>query len=101
MVVITVEAYQNSRVHTVTVKNKDYCWIKVKDVQNGLGVKNIRDLLRKEMWGIFGKKDLTKEEIKEHIRSENEITKNPTDNYLRKYVKNGIIEKIIKNCRGV
>ena len=49
MVVITFEAYKNAQVHTITVKNKELFWIKRKDVQDGLGVKNISDLLRKEM----------------------------------------------------
>ena len=46
MVVITVEAYENARVHTITVKNKDIFWVKIKDVQDRLGMNNIRDLLR-------------------------------------------------------
>ena len=75
MVVIIAEAYQHARVYTITVKYKDFWGVKMKDVQDGLGVKNIRDLLRREMWDILGKKDLTKEEIKKHIRSEYEITK--------------------------
>ena len=29
MVVITVEAYQNARVHTITVKNKVFFWVKI------------------------------------------------------------------------
>ena len=32
MVVITVEAYQNATVHTITVKNKDLFWVKMKGV---------------------------------------------------------------------
>ena len=32
MVVITVEAYQNAKVHTITVKNKDFFWVKMKDL---------------------------------------------------------------------
>ena len=59
MVVITAEAYKNAKVHTITVKNKDLFWVKVKDMPDGLGVKCISDLLRKEMWGIFETKDLT------------------------------------------
>ena len=39
MVVIAVEAYQNSRVHIITVKNKDFFWVKMKDVQDRLGKK--------------------------------------------------------------
>ena len=37
MVVITVEAYQNIRVHTITVKIKIFC-VKMKDVQDRLGI---------------------------------------------------------------
>ena len=48
MIVITVEAYQNAGVHTITVKNKDFFWVKMKDVQDRLGIKNISDLLKKE-----------------------------------------------------
>ena len=59
MVVITVEANQNARVHTITVKNKDIFSVKMKDVQHRLGIKNISNLLRKEICGRFGTKDLT------------------------------------------
>ena len=38
MVVITVENYLNARVHTITVKNKELFWVKIKDVQDGLCV---------------------------------------------------------------
>ena len=39
MVVITVEAYQNARVHTATVKNKVFFSVRMKGVQGGLSVK--------------------------------------------------------------
>ena len=51
MVVITVENYSSARVHTITVKNKELFWVKMIDVQNGLSVKSISDLLTKEMQG--------------------------------------------------
>ena len=70
MVVITAEAYQNARVHT-TVKNKDLFWVKMKDVQ---------DLLRKELCGRFGTKDLTEKQKMKNIRSEYQITKIFKDN---------------------
>ena len=53
MVVITVENYQNARLHTITVKNKDLFWVKIVDVQNGLGLKCMRGLIRREICGIF------------------------------------------------
>ena len=59
MVVTTVETYQNARAHTITVKNKDFVLVKMKDVKDRLGIKNISDLLRKEICGRFGTEDLT------------------------------------------
>ena len=41
MVAITVEAYKNAGVHTINIKNKELFWLKMKDVQDGLGIKNI------------------------------------------------------------
>ena len=35
MVVITGEAYRNVQVHTVTIKNKELIWVRMKDVQDG------------------------------------------------------------------
>ena len=59
MVVITVEAYENVKVNTITVKNKELFWVKMIDVQDGLGLKNMSDLVRREMCGNFETKDLT------------------------------------------
>ena len=41
MAFINVEAYQSAQVHTITVTNKDYFWVKIVDVQNGLGLKRM------------------------------------------------------------
>ena len=101
MVAITVEAYQNARVHTITIKNKDFFWVKMKDVQDRLGIKNISDLLRKEKCGRFGTKNLTGKQEMKYMRSGYQVTKNLKDNHLYKYAKNKFMEKIIKNCRGV
>ena len=54
MVVITVEAYQNVRVHTITVKNKDFL---CKNERCTRQIRHINDLLRKEICGRFGVKD--------------------------------------------
>ena len=47
MVVITVQAYIEARVHTIKVGNKKLFWVKIIDVQKGLGLKNMSDLVRK------------------------------------------------------
>ena len=106
MAIITVKNYLNAKVHTITIKNKDYFRVKMTDVQDGLGIKNISDLVRKE---IFGKnydkeqsiKDL-KEQIREFKRSETELDKkNVYASNITKYGRSDIMEKIIKKCRGV
>ena len=48
----------------------------MKDVQDRLGIKNISDLLRKEICGRLGTKDLTEKQKIKDIRSEYQITKN-------------------------
>ena len=52
------------------------------------------------MQGIFESKSLTKEQIRQYIRTKNEINKNLKDKKI-KYRRNDIAEKIIKNCTGV
>ena len=61
MVFITAEAYKNAGVGVIKA-NENYFWVKMIDVQNGLGIKNFSDSLIKEMCGIFESKSLTKEQ---------------------------------------
>ena len=42
MVIITAEAYENAKVHTIKVNNEKLFWVKMTDFQDGLGIKNIR-----------------------------------------------------------
>ena len=81
----------------------------MKDVGDGLGVKNISDLVLKEIYGIYEKKKLTKEEIKCFKMTEREIFKkfgklsnNELDKLCNKsvFVKNTIMTNIIEHCRG-
>ena len=75
MVVTTVEACQNAKVHTITVKNKTFFWVKIVDVQNGLGLKCMRGLMRREICGLYETDNLTKEQKRKYMRSEFEIIK--------------------------
>ena len=61
MVVITVQAYENAGVHTITEENKKLFWVKMIDVQKGLGLKNMPELVKKEICGIFETKKPTEE----------------------------------------
>ena len=64
MVVITVQAYTEARVHTIIVENKKIFWVKMIDVQKGLGLKNMPNLVRKEICGTFETKSPTEEQKK-------------------------------------
>ena len=44
--------------------------------ENGVGVKNISDLVLKEIYGIYETKNLTKEQIKKYKMTEREFLKN-------------------------
>ena len=101
MVAIIVEKYANAGVHTVTVKNKKIFGVKMIMVQKGLGLKNMPDLVKKEICGIFDTKNPTKEQKKKYIRTESEITKKPADDSKYKYARSDLIEKIIKHSIGV
>ena len=69
MVVITIENFTNAKVHTIKVGNRELFWVKMIDVQNRLGMKNISDLVRKEVHGIFKTNNPTKKQVKEYKRS--------------------------------
>ena len=70
MVVITVEKYANVGVHTVTVKTKKLFWVKMMDMEKGLRIRNIHDLARKEVCGIFETKNFTEEQNRKYIKTE-------------------------------
>ena len=56
MNLISAEGYKNAGVNFLKIKKTDELWISIKDVGNGLGVKNISDLVLKEIYGIYEKK---------------------------------------------
>ena len=106
MSLISAKAYENAKVHTIQVKND--LWVSIKDVGNGLGVKNISDLVLKEIQGICGKKELTKEETKCYKMTEREFYEKfyklsedelNTKSNKNVFVKNTIMTNIINHCR--
>ena len=101
MVVITVQAYAKARVHPTKVGNVELFWVKMIDVQKGLGLKNISHLVRKQIQSMYETKYPEEEQKRKYIRTEEELTKQDTDNSKIKYVCSDLMEKIIKSCRGV
>ena len=53
MVVITIKAYRDAKVHTIKAGNRKLFWVKMRDVEDRLGLKNIPDIVREEIQGIF------------------------------------------------
>ena len=54
MNLISAQAYQNAKVYNIQVKND--LWVSIKDVGNGFSVKNISDLVLKEIYGTYERK---------------------------------------------
>ena len=63
MYLISAKGYKNAGVHCLKIRKTDEIWVSMKDSGNSLGVKDISDLVLKEIYGICGKKDLTKKQI--------------------------------------
>ena len=64
MSLMSAEGYKNAGVSHLIIKETDELWVSMKDVGDGLAVENISDLVLKEIYGAYEKKELTKEETK-------------------------------------
>ena len=60
MYLISAEGYKNTGVHFLRVIKTGEVWVSMKNVHDGLGVKNISDLVLNEIYGIYKTKNLTK-----------------------------------------
>ena len=56
MYLISAKGYKNAGVYCLKIRKTDEIWVSMKDSGEGLGVKNISDLVLKEIYGIYGKK---------------------------------------------
>ena len=106
---ISAEGYKNANVNFLKIRKTGELWVRIKDVGDGLGVKTISDLVLKEIYGIYEKRKLTKEEIKCYKMTEREIFKKfdnlnedelNTKSNKNVYVKNIIMTNIVKQCKG-
>ena len=109
MYLISAEGYQNANVAFLTIKTTSEIWVSRKDVGNGIGVKNISDLVLKEKYGICETKNPSKEHVNEYKMTKKQIYKNFTNlsqeklktiNNKKTYVKNDVMTTVIKRCRG-
>ena len=81
----------------------------MKDVHKGLGVKNLSDLILKEICGIYETKNLTNKQIKKYKMTEKEIfekyanlnkDEQNTKSNKNVYVQNDVMTTAINRCRG-
>ena len=63
MYLISTEGYKNANVESLMIKTTSEIWVSMKDVGSGIGVKNISDLVLKEIYGICEKKILQKNKL--------------------------------------
>ena len=63
MCLISTEGYKNANVEFLTIKITNEIWVSMKDVGSGIGVKNISDLVLKEIYGICETKILQKNKL--------------------------------------
>ena len=75
MYLISPEEYKNANVEFLTIKTTSDIWVNMKDVPSDMGVKNISDLVLKEIYGICETKNPTKEQINEYKVTKREIYK--------------------------
>ena len=109
MYLISAERYKNAGVHFLRVRKTVEIWSSMKDVHKGLGVKNMSDLILKEIYGIYETKNLTNKQIQKYKMTEREIfekydnlSKDELNTKTNKnvYVKNDVMSTVIKRCRG-
>ena len=104
----SAEGYKNANVELLAIKTTSKIWVNMKDVGSGIGVKNISDLVLKEIYGICETKNPTKKQVNEYKMTKREIYKKFTNlskkelntkNNKNPYVGNDVMSTIIKQCR--
>ena len=110
MYLISVEGYKNSGVYFLKVRKTDEIWTSTKDIESGMGVKNISDLVLKEIYGTCGTKNLTKMQINSYKMTVREIYEKFSNlskdelnikNNKNINVRNDVMKTIIKKKRGI
>ena len=56
MALLSEQGYINTGVKTLKIRKTDEIWVNMQHVGDGLNVKNISDLVLKEIHGVYGKK---------------------------------------------
>ena len=60
MYLISAEGYKNANVEFLTIKTTSEIWVSMKNIGSGMGVKNISNLVLKEIYLVFVKQKILK-----------------------------------------
>ena len=109
MNLISAEGYKNAEVDAKIIRKTDEVWVSMKDVKSGMGVKNISELVLKELRGALKTKIPTKQQIskykiteREHFEKFDHLSEKELNAKSNKtvYARNDVMTIIIKCCRG-
>ena len=81
MYLISTEGYKNAKFDflTITTTTTSEIWVSMKDAGSGMGVKNLSELVLKEIYGICQTKHPTKKDVNEYKMTKREIYKRFTN----------------------
>ena len=79
MYLISAEGYKNAKVDFLAITATSEICVSMKDVGSGIGVKNISDLVLKEIYGICETKNPSKEQVNEYKMTKRQIYKKFTN----------------------
>ena len=79
MYLISAEGNKNAKVDFLTITTTSEIWVNMKDVGSGMGVKNISDLVLKEIYAICETKNPTKKQVDEYKMTKRQIYKTFTN----------------------
>ena len=109
MYLISAEGYKNAEVDAKIVRKTGEIWVSMKDAGSGMGVKNISDLVLKEIHGVLETKNPTKNQTIKYKITERELYEkfdNLSEEELKTksnkiiYVRIDVMTTIIKGWRG-
>ena len=78
---------------------RELFWVRMRDVQEALGVTNMSDLVRKDIHGIFETKNPTKDQIKTYKKRKKELGNE--HNFTFVYICSDLMSRIIKKILEV
>ena len=108
MYLISAEGYKNANIDLLALKTTSEIWVRIKDAGSDMGVKNISDLVLKEIYGICETKSPSKEQVNEYKTTKREMYKKFTNlskqelntkNNKNPYARNDVMTTIIIRCR--